>query len=463
MTLACTAALAAALVAGPGSAATAQQGIDKDSVDVAVLIADLDGLRATGLNLPASLTTGNLTKRWTEYFKAIGPVNGRTINVIPVTWNPADPTSFDKTCIKATQDNKPFAVLNATGYRASSVGCITVDNNTFMFFGDSSYQALIDASKKNLVTLGLPAEVSAATAASVITKQKVFDKATAKIGILSANEPAIKAAGDTAEAALKKAGYTISNKTEINVTGQDATAQQKDATAAVATMKAAGVNSVIVVVPFTVNTAFFNEAKASGAGFKYLLVDYGGSLCTQFGAASVPVAAAETGMSCVTIFDTKATPEKNTIKKDSTFEAKCRTVFDAGFAAKSTPGVPAGGVTDTSGTFLFEDIPSGECTMSYLFTQALKGAGRTRPPRRCTTASLKITNAPVHVRVERRRRIREEQEYFAKEVHLETIQAADRETPKDPATGLYGGCPAPRTCFIPVLVGGHEWFPVVQG
>ena len=82
-----------------------------------MLIADLDGLRALGLNLPASLTTGNLTKRWVEYFKAWGPVNGRSVNVIPVTWNPADPTSFDKTCIKATQDNKPFAVLNATGYR----------------------------------------------------------------------------------------------------------------------------------------------------------------------------------------------------------------------------------------------------------------------------------------------------------------------------------------------------------
>ncbi len=93
-----------------------------------MLVADLDGLRAQGLNLPASLTTGNLTKRWAEYFDACGTVNGRSVNVIPVTWNPVDPTSFDKTCIKATQDNKPFAVLNATGYRASSVGCITVDN-----------------------------------------------------------------------------------------------------------------------------------------------------------------------------------------------------------------------------------------------------------------------------------------------------------------------------------------------
>ena len=63
--------------------------------------------------------------------------------MIPVTWDPPDPTSFDKTCIKATQDNKPFVVLNATGYRAASVGCITVDNDTFMFFGDAAYDELI--------------------------------------------------------------------------------------------------------------------------------------------------------------------------------------------------------------------------------------------------------------------------------------------------------------------------------
>ena len=342
--LACIAALAATLVAAPGGAAVprVQQGVTKESVDVVVLIADLDGLRARGLNLPAALTTGNLTKRWVAYFDDLGPVNGRSINVVPVTWDPADPTSFDKTCIKATQDNQPFAVLNATGYRPSSVGCITVDNDTFMFFGDSSYKGLVDASGKNLITLGLPAEISAATAANIIAKEKVFPK-TAKIGILSGNEPAIKATGDTAEATLKKAGYTIANKTEINITGQDTTGQLRDATAAVATMQAAGVDTVVVVVPFTVNTGFFNQAKASNAAFEYILIDYGGSLCTQFGAASVPASAAEAGMPCVTIFDTKAVPEKNAIKRDNAFEAECRATFDAAFGAKSVPGVPAAG------------------------------------------------------------------------------------------------------------------------
>ena len=109
--------------------------------------------------------------------------------------------------------------------------------------------------------MGLPAEVSAASAASVLINTKLIPK-TAKIGILSGNEPAIKAAGDSAEAVFKKAGYNIANKTEINVTGQATADQLKDATAAVATMQAAGVTDVIVTVPFTVNTGFFNQAAA---------------------------------------------------------------------------------------------------------------------------------------------------------------------------------------------------------
>ena len=127
----------------------------------------------------------------------------------------------------------------------------------------------------------------------IIVKEKFFPK-TAKIGILSGNEPAIKAAGDTAEAELKKAGYTIAQKTEINIVGQDTAAQLRDAQASVATMKAAGVDTVVVVVPFTVNSSFFDEANNSNAGFKYMLIDAASSLCTQFGASRVPAAIGNT-------------------------------------------------------------------------------------------------------------------------------------------------------------------------
>jgi hypothetical protein len=456
----CAAALITGLLAGPGvaSAPRTQQGVAKDSVEVVVLVADLDGLRAQGLNLPAKLTTGNLAKRWQGYFDALGPVNGRKIKVVPVTWNPADPTSFEQTCTKATQDNKPFAVLNSNGYRASSVGCITVDNNTFMFYGEAVYSELQKASGKKLVSLGVPAEVAATTGVNIINKEKFFPK-SAKIGILSANEPAIKAAGDTAESQLKKAGYTIAQKTEINLVGQDAAAQARDAAAAVATMKAAGVDTVVVVVPFTVNSSFFDEAQKSGAGFKYMLIDAASSLCTQFGASRVPATVGNAAVPCVTTWDTRAVNAKNAIKKDNAFEANCRKVMDATLNEKTQPGVPAGDVTDANGVTLTEDVAPSECVMADLFVKALKKAGKNPTTDKLYDAFLTIKNNGAAYMSNGEGGFSKNKTYFSKQVHLEVLNLASTQTPKD-ANGLYNGCPAPVNCWVPQLVGGTEWFAV---
>ncbi|MEX1008747.1 MAG: hypothetical protein WD271_13000 [Acidimicrobiia bacterium] len=460
--LACTAALCMTLLAGPGAASVprVQQGINKDSVDVVVLVADLDGLRAQGFNLPAKLTTGNLEKRWEGYFDSYGKINGRSINVTPVTWNPVDPKSFEPACVKATQDNHPFAVLNANGYRASSVGCITVDNGTFMFYGEAVYKGLQQASGKKLVSLGVPAEEAAKTGISIANKQKFFPK-TAKIGLLSGNEPAIKAAGDTAESELKKAGYTIApgGKVEINIVGQDSAAQARDASAAVATMQAAGVDTVIVVVPFTVNSSFFDEANKSGAGFKYMLVDASSSLCTQFGASRVPGPVAAGNVPCVTTWDTRAVAAKNAVKKDNAFEAKCRKVMDATFNETTQPGVPAGDTTDANGQTLTEDLAPNECVMADLFVQALKKAGKNPTTNKLYDAFLTLKSNPAAYMSNGTGGFSKTKPYFANQVHLEILNLANTQTPKD-ANGLYAGCPAPVTCWVPQLIDGSEWFRV---
>jgi hypothetical protein len=458
--LACTAALCTALLAGPGAASVpaAQQGITKKEVNVVVLVADLDGLRAQGLNLPVKLTTGNLTKRWQGFFDSYGKINGRSIKVTPVTWNPVDPTSFEKTCTKATQDNHPFAVLNANGYRASSLGCITVDNNTFAFFGEAVYGALQKAAGKKLVSLGVPAEAAAKTGVSIADKQKFFPK-TAKIGLLSGNEPAIKAAGDAAESALEKAGYTIAQKTEINIVGQDSAAQSRDATTAVSTMKAAGVDTVVVVVPFTINSAFFDEANKSGAGFKYMLIDASSSLCTQFGASRVPASVGPANVPCVTTWDTRAVNAKNAVKKDNAFEAKCRKTFDATFGEKSVAGVPAGDSTDANGQTLIEDLPPNECTMADLFVKALKKSGKNPTTDKLYDNLLKIKSNAAAYMSNGKGGFSKSKPYFANQVHLEILNQASTATAKD-ANGLYNGCPAPVNCWVPQVVGGTEWFTV---
>jgi hypothetical protein len=460
--LACAAALCTALLAVPGGAAAprAQQGLTKDSLDAVVLVADLDGLRAQGLNLPAKLTTANLTKRWEGYFDALGPVNGRKINVVPVTFNPVDPTSPEKACVKATQDNKPFVVLNANGFRASAVGCIAVDNKTFTFFGESVYKQLQDAAGKKLVSLGVPAEQSAASGVAIINKQKYFPK-SAKIGILSGNEPAIKAAGDTAEAGLKKAGYNIAQKTEINIVGQDSAKQAQDAAASVATMKAAGVDTVVIVVPFTINSAFIDEANKSDAGFKYMLIDASSSLCTQFGASRVPATIGNTTVPCVTTWDTRAVTAKNAVKKDNAFEAKCRATMDKALNEKTQPGVPAGDITDATGKTLTEDVAPNECVMADLFVKALKKAGKNPTTDKVYDAFLTIKSSPAAYMSNGTGGFDKNKPYFANQVHLETLNLATTSTAPD-ANGLYAGCPAPVNCWVPQLIGNSEWFRVQQ-
>ena len=93
-------------------------------------------------------------------------------------------------------------------------------------------------------------------------------------------------------------------------------------------MKAAGVDSVVVVVPFTVNSSFFDEATKSQAGFKYMLIDAASSLCTQFGASRITAPIGDS-VPCVTTWDTRAVAAKNAVKKDNAFEAKCRKIMDA--------------------------------------------------------------------------------------------------------------------------------------
>lgn len=463
MSVVCALTLATSLLAAAGTATAGSSGDGGKGgkYDIVVLVADLDGLRSQGVKLPDKLTTGNLAKRWQSYFDSYGKVNGKTFNVIPVTWDPIDPASFAETCTKATQDNKPFAVMNANGYRQSQIGCITVDNNTFMFFGEGGYDELYRASGKNLVTLGLPGEAAADATVKIANEQKFFPK-SAKIGILSSNEPGIQAAGDEAEKQFKKAGYDVVEKVEVNTAGQDAAGAQRDAAASVATFQAAGADSIAVLVPFTVNGAFFDEAQRSGAGFKYMLVDAASSLCTQFGASRTPGVIADAGVPCVTTWDTRALDTKNGVKKDNPFEAKCRKVFDAAFSQKSIPGVPAGDITDATGKTLTEDIPPNECTMVDLFVKGLKKAGKNAKAQDVYDALTTVKKSDAAYMSNGTGGFAKNKPWFANQVHLMRLNPATTATAPD-AQGLYNGCPAPVNCWVPEKVGGTEWVTVQPG
>jgi hypothetical protein len=454
------AALAAGMLAVPSGAATRTQaqGVTDNEILIVALVSDLDGLRARGFNLPAKLTTTNLIKRWQGYADAFGPINGRKVVVKPAVWDPTDATTFDKACTQATQDNKPFVVVNGNGYRQSSIACITVDNKTPFFYGESVFGDLLKASGNRLISLGMTAETNAATTTSLAKKANLIPT-SAKIGILSSNEPGIKAAGDALEKELKKSKYSVVQKIEVNTLQADPTAINRESAAAVATFKAAGVDHVMILIPFTATAGYYQEAQRSNAGFKNFIVDAASSLCTQFGASRTPAEVA--GVPCITTWDTRALPTRDGVKKDNAFEAQCRQQFDSFTGQKSQPGVPAGDIT-VGGVTYTEDIPPNECTIMNVLLPAIKKAGKNLTWNKVYKNILASGKGPAAYMSNGEGQFAKGKPYYATQVHIQTLSVANASTPKDPNGVTFNGCPVPVNCWVPQLVDGQEWFPIVQ-
>jgi hypothetical protein len=90
----------------------------------------------------------------------------------------------------------------------------------------------------------------------------------------------------------------------------------------------------------------------------------------------------------------------------------------------------------------------------------LKGAGKNPTQDSLYNAMIKIKSAPGAYMSNGTGGFGAGKAYFANQVHVEVLQAADTTTPKD-ANGLYNGCPAPISCWVPLIpAGGSEWFPV---
>jgi hypothetical protein len=436
-------------------ARTQAQGVTDDEILIVALVPDLDELRARGINLAAKLTTGQFLKRWQGYADAFGPINGRKVVVKAVGWNPTDATSQSTSCIKAVQDNKPFLVVNASGYRAAYIPCITVDNNTPMISGDPGYGAVAKASGNKLLNLGLPSETAGSTTAQFVAKAGLVPK-SAKIGILSNNDPQIKAAGDVLEAELEERGYDVVQKIELNGLAADATLIAREGATAVTTMKAAGVDTVFLPQAFIALGGFFEEVARSNAGFKMFALDGQAATCTMDSAARAPAAAV--GTPCITVNDTRSVATKDGVKPDNDFEAKCREQFDDFMGETSVPGAPNGDVT-VNGVNYTEDFAFAECTISSLLYPAMKKAGKKLTWDKVHANLIKTTKAPAAYLSNGEGGFAKNKPYFTNQVHLVTLTGANETTAKD-ANGTFNGCTIPRPCWVPSEVDGKEWFPI---
>ena len=433
-----------------------QQGVTKDAIEIVLVIPDIDALKAKGVS--SNSTNESFATKFTAYVDAFGPINGRKVNVKTIGWDPIDPTSFDKVCTEATLDSKPFVVVNGTGYQTAAIPCIAIDNKTPFVYGDQVSTQVQNAAGKNLVAMREPTEVTAATAAAIFGKQKLIPK-TAKIGILSNNEPTLKAGADTLESLLKKQGFDVVSKVEINGLSSNLGTIFGGASAAADTMKAAGVDTVIHTQSFSTLRPFFTQAERIGAGFKYFGMDAQASGCQPSADSVRELPESAGGLQCVTAHDFKALPDGSGIEEDSAFEAECREQFDAATGKASVPGSYG---QEIGGTVVAEDFPDKECTIANVLLSAIKKAGKNLTWDKVYANIMATTKAPVAYGSDGQGGFSKKKPYVMKKAQVVELRYATDDTPKD-ANGLYNGCPLATTCFVPKVFGAQQWFPLQTG
>jgi hypothetical protein len=444
---------------GGGDTATTQAneasdtGVTATTIKIGVGVADLDGLRAAGISLPAALTTKNLSTRITSYFddwNAAGGINGRMIEPVVLTWDPTKPDTQDAFCAQATVDNELFAVFVSSGLNNKTVDCL-LNADMLTYFGEFAAQASHDTDL--LVTVAPPVEIGAESGAAAVVAAGTIPK-TETIGVLAGNGPDAKAGAEAAKGVLEDGGYEV-QVVEINTLQGDVGAINQEAGAAAGTFKAAGVSNVLMLLPFTNQAGFYD---AAGTDITVTVLDTASANCTAFGASRTPAAAV--GTTCITTWDNQNTAAGG-VRTETPFEQECRAHFDEVFAAefptKSSPGVPSGQViTTTDGTQLSSDYDGFVCTLANVLKLSLENGGNNPTRTSVYDASLGLGNQPVALASDGQGTLKPDKSFLADFVHSVKLTAATAETPKG-ADGTYNGCPAPVTCWVPT---SDRWFPI---
>ena len=433
-------------------------GVTEDTITIAVVIADLKGLRDIGYPLPDGLSNETLSGRIGEYLEdwnSAGGINGRMFEMLEISWNPLSPASMENACIEATLDNDVFMAINASGFNPAFVPCFTEDNDMLFILGDKAPQYMFDSSPDRLFGIFPPGEIAAVQAGRIFLAETELP-AGSKIGILESNNPAPQAASAEVKEMLENNGYETVTIT-INTQSGDNAASNAEAAASVAQFNAESVSEVFVLLGFLQTDGFWGEVEALNVSWGRTLVDVAPGMCTQFGASRTNPAAA--GSTCVTSTDSYSLVEGG-LREDQSFEAQCRTEWVDHFPifeGRSDIGVPSGEVNlETSdGELLNSDFAPQECTIIYALQHAFENAG-VNPTRDSVAAALKTYSGPAAQMSKGEGAFGEEKNFFSTHMWQLEFRIVPGDTPRG-SDGTFNGCPAPTNCWVPV---SGQWFNI---
>jgi hypothetical protein len=372
-------------------ASTSARGVSAHSINVVFPVISLSSV--TGLlDIAEDKEYGDQIKAihlYVNQINAAGGIHGRDINPMIVQFDPTDNTSMRALCQQWTQGNPPvFAVIDGIGtWTGDNELCITQEGHTPMIAAWTTTTNWTQLGSPYLWWTGaddapiLSATVSWGVSSGRLGHGKkvgvvVSDQASDQTALKSYLLPDLKKAGITPQV------FTIA--ADLN----ESASTSSDATLAVERLKAAGVQSVIPLLPANALEPYLGAETSQKYFPQLLLSDYQSSIEFALGLIPAPYEQALNGQEGVTAetlggFD-DARPESQ-----GGYDPGVRSCFDTWH--KAYPAVPKG----EQSFYIEEQGPvQAWCTAIRLFADAANKAGPDLNRRTFVTAMSTIKNFP---------------------------------------------------------------------
>jgi hypothetical protein len=383
--------IGAATTTPVSQASTSSRGVTATTINVAFPVANLNALASTyGF-------AGDV--EYTEQAKAIhlfvnqinesGGINGRSVNPIITSYDPANDAQTQALCDDWTQGSPGvFAVLDGVGtYEGADQLCVTQQGHTPFLSQWTTVSTFTQAGSPYLWWTG-PDDAALLHALVDWGKTQGTIGRTAKLGVV---------VGDRASDQTALHQYLLPDLRRSQVTPvvetipaqtSEGAATASDSVLVVEKLREAGVTSVIPLVPFNAFLPMLLAQSQQNYFPKLLLSDYEDSIESSLGLIPVPFGKALNGQEGLTS-ETLGGIDDPRPYSEGGYDPGVRSCWNVWH--KAYPEIPKGNMNDD----IEEQGPvQGWCQEIHLFAQAAKAAGRNLDRRTFVTAMSQIKNFP---------------------------------------------------------------------
>jgi len=371
-------------------ASTSARGVSDSTINVVFPVANLNALASTyGFAGDTEYTEqAEAIHLFVDQVNQGGGINGRKINPIITSYDPANNAEMQKLCVDWTQGNPAvFAVLDGVGtYTGVNQLCVTQQGHTPLLSQWTTVTSFAQEASPYLWWTG-PDDGAILRALVNWGASQGSIGGKSRLGVIVGDRASDQAAlHQSLLPDLRRFGVTPLIETIPAQTSEGA-ATGSDATIVVEKLHQAGVTTVIPLIPFNAFLPVLVAQTQQQYFPKLLLSDYENSIETSLGLL-VPFRKALNGQEGVTTETLGGIDDPRPYAQGGYDPGvrSCWTVWH-----KAYPGIPKGNLNDD----IEEQGPvQGWCQEIRLFAQAAKAAGRDLNRRTFVTAMSQIKNFP---------------------------------------------------------------------